>query len=108
MRSKISCFLSLFPMIGACLYFVEGCTTPQQTTTLNTLGTLEVAATAGIDTYWALVIKGTVSTNSVPTVVKSYNDFQAAMVLAVTLVQNNTNALAPASLVQEESALINL
>jgi hypothetical protein len=85
-----------------------GCTTPQQTTTLNTLGTLEAAATTGVDTYYALVIKGTISTNSMPTVSKAYNDFQAAMVLAVTLVQNNTNALAPANLVQEETDLINL
>jgi hypothetical protein len=55
-----------------------------------------------------LVIKGVVPTNSFPTVSKSYNDFQAAMLLAISLAQNNTNALAPSSLLQESTDLINL
>jgi hypothetical protein len=85
-----------------------GCSTTQQTTALNTLGTLEATATTAVDQYDAQVIKGTISTNSFAKVQKAYNDFQAGMVLAVTLVQNNTNALAPPNLVQEASELVNL
>lgn len=105
---QLLCILPTVLTIVLCVEIWQGCTTSQQTTALNTLGTLEATATTAVDNYDALVIKGVVSTNSFPQVSKAYNDFQAAMILAVTLVQNNTNALAPANLVQEETDLINL
>lgn len=94
--------------IGPALLLFQGCTTSQQTTAFKTLGTLEDTTTAAVDQYYAGVVKGTFSTNSMATVSKAYNDFQAAMALAIDAVQNNTNALAPPNLVQESTDLINL
>ncbi len=79
----------------------------QQSTSLKTLGTLEAVTTQGVDTYFALVIKGVVSTNNVPTVSRDYNKFQGGLLIALDLVQNNTNALAPASLEQLSTDLLN-
>ena len=87
---------------------VIGCTTTQQTTAYQTLYGLEVATTGAYDGYTAAVIKGAIPTNSVPQVSKAFNDFQAAEQVAVIAAANNTNALAPANLVTESTAVINL
>lgn len=87
---------------------VEGCTSTQQRTTANTLQSLEAGATQAVASYYDGVLKGVISTNDVPKVAHAYNDFQAAYALAVVTAQNNTNALAPAALVQEATALGNL
>ncbi len=80
--------------------FLPGCSTAQQRTGYNTIATLEASATAAVDGYFLLVVKGVVPTNGVPVVSKDYNLFQGGAKVAVDLVQNNTNALAPASLQQ--------
>ena len=92
--------------IALCLTVaIVGCTTTSQRTAYNTLFTVESAATTSVDTYYGLVLKGTVSTNGVPQVSKAYNDLQAACALAAITAQNGTNALAPASIVMEASQL---
>lgn len=85
-----------------------GCTTSQQTTTFNTITSLEQTTHAAYAGYLNLVLSGNVRTNDVPQVSKIYNDFQAAAALAITLNQANTNALAPSNLVDESVAVINL
>jgi hypothetical protein len=84
------------------------CSTSQQRTAFNTLYSLENTATAAVDSYDSLLIQGKVPTNSAPRVAKAYNDFQAAMVLAVDAVHFNSNAVAPPSLVVESQDLVNL
>lgn len=84
---------------------VVGCTTSSQRTTYNTIATVEQTATLAVDDYYKLVIKGTVSTNGVPTVSKAFNDLQVTGQLAAVTAENGTNALAPASLVLEASQL---
>jgi hypothetical protein len=95
----------LLPIIVCVTIGVAGCTTSSQRTTYNTISTVEQTATVAVDDYYTLVIKGTVSTNGVPTVSRAYNDFQQAGELAAITAQNGTNALAPASLIMEASQL---
>lgn len=97
--------LTILSLFIACLI---GCTTTQQSVTYKTLFGLETATVGAYDAYSASVIKGAIATNDVPKVSHVFNDFQASMQVAIVAAQNNTNALAPASLVQESDAVINL
>lgn len=92
-------------LIGLSLLVVAGCTTSQQTTAYTTIATVEQTATVAVDGYYSLVLKGIVTTNSVPIVSKAFNDLQAAGMLAATTAQAGTNALAPSSLILEASQL---
>lgn len=85
-----------------------GCTTSQQTTSFNTLYSLEHTTTAAYDGYVAAIIKGQASTNGLPKISKAFNTFQASMAVALDAVQNSTNALAPPNLVIESQDLLNL
>jgi hypothetical protein len=87
---------------------IIGCTTSQTTTAYNTLSGLETAVSGAYNGYLTLVVQGTVPTNNVPVVSKSFNDFQAAFIVATVAAQNNTNALAPTNLVTEAGAVVNL
>lgn len=82
-----------------------GCTTTQQRTTFNTLASVEATATATVDGYFLAAAKGLADTNGIPTVSKAFNNFQSVMTLTGTLVQNNSNVLAPANVMQELSEL---
>jgi len=84
---------------------VVGCKTTSQRTAYNTIATIEQTATLAVDDYYTLVIQGKINANGVPIVSKAYNDLQAAGLLAATVAQNGTNALAPASLIIEASQL---
>jgi len=95
-------------LISVVLSLIFGCTTSQQTTAYQTLYGLETGVTAAYSGYTSLVIKGSVSTNQVPTISHAFNDFQAAMLPALDAVQFSTNALAPASLVTEGNDVMNL
>lgn len=97
--------LSLVVYVGLTLFY--GCSTSQQRTAFNTLGTVETSTTAAVDGYFLLVGQGKVPTNGVPTVSRDFNKFQGAMLVALDVVQNNTNALAPTSLMQLSTDLIN-
>jgi hypothetical protein len=86
----------------------SGCTTAQQQTTYNSLFTVEHTVVSTYDGYLDLVIKGSVSTNGLPSVSKSYNTFQGAYLVALDAAQFNTNALAPANLITEAGDFVNL
>ena len=85
-----------------------GCTTSQQTKVYNTLYTTEQSVVAAVDAYDTLVINGTLTTNAVPQVSKVFNDFQAAMRVAVVTASYNTNAITPPALAVEAQSVINL
>lgn len=87
---------------------VVGCTSTTQTTTYNALATIEATADTSYSNYVALVIKGTIPTNSLPTVSKAYNDLHSAIALAATLDQAGTNAIVGTNVTAELTALITL
>lgn len=87
---------------------IGGCTTSQQTVAVKTLGTVQKITLAANDEYYALVIHGIVKTNGLPAEASLFNKFQASFLIALDAVQYNTNALAPASLQQESTDVINL
>ena len=95
-------------LITLCVIGLVGCTTGTQRTGYNTIFSVEQTATTAVDGYYALVIKGVVTTNSVPMVSQRFNQLQMACTLAADATQAGTNALASATLMQEESDLINL
>jgi hypothetical protein len=92
-------------LIGLSLLVVAGCTTSQQTTAYTTIATVEQTATVAVDGYYSLVLKGIVTTNSIPIVSKAFNDLQAAGTLAAAASQAGANALATSNLVVEASSL---
>jgi hypothetical protein len=100
--------LSLLLSIAWIISQTPGCTTSAQRTAVNTIGTVETAATAAVDGYFSLVVQGKAPTNGVPAVSRAYNSLQQAVKLALDVSQQNTNALAPASLTQELTDLQNL
>ncbi|SRR5579862_24188 len=104
----VSSMLKLLIVCVLLSALATACTTNQQTLAANTLSTLEQSATAAVDGYDTLVIQGNLPTNGVPTVTKAYNDFQAALMLALDGVQYNTNAVAPPALTVEAQDLVNL
>lgn len=87
---------------------IVGCTATGQRRALNTIGGIETSSTALVDGYFTLVIKGKLPTNDVPVVSRAYNSLQSSIKMSLTIVQNNTNALAPASLITESMDLANL
>lgn len=95
-------------LILSLLIVCAGCTATQQKVTYNTIYSVEVSTKAAYDSYLTLVVKGQTTTNFVPQVTKVFNDFQAGAILATVATQNNTNALAPSSLIDEANAVINL
>lgn len=100
-------FCALFAVV-LCLFagiFYTGCTTSSQNTAYATIGSIEATAQTGYDGYAALVINGTVSTNSLPTVSQAYNQLQADLLLAATISSSGTNALATTNLVAEAAQL---
>ena len=86
---------------------LTSCTTTQQGIAYNTLYSVEHTTVAAYDGYIQAVIRGQLATNGVPVVSKSFNRFQASFLVALDLVQNNTNAIAPSSLVMESQDVIN-
>ena len=85
-----------------------GCssTTAVQTaayTSLNTIGTAVNTAEQG---YMDLIVKGTISTNSLASESKLYNQFQTDFALAVSLVSGSTTNAAPPALLNEGNAFV--
>lgn len=104
---------TLFLLLGLTLMIplvvlLSGCNTTQQQIAFNSLSSIEQGVTTAYDGYSTLVIKGQLTTNSVPQVSKAFNDFQGAFTVALDAVQFNTNAVAPAALVVEGQDVINL
>lgn len=80
---------------------VDGCSTSQQRIAANTLSATHDVVQNGEELYFIATAKGQASTNGIPVVAGAYNKFQKVYVAAVDLAQNNTNALAPANVLQE-------
>lgn len=78
-----------------------GCTTSQQRIAANTLSATHDVVQGGVEGYFLATAKGLAPTNGIPAVAGAYNKFQTVYVVAVDLAQNNTNALAPANVLQE-------
>lgn len=93
------------PIAILAAFISAGCTTTQQTTAYNTIGSVEAAGKAAYDGYAALVINGTIPTNTVPQASLAYNQLQADAVLAATLSEQGTNALANTNLTADLAAL---
>lgn len=85
---------------------IQGCSTTQQRQAYNTIYSLERAAMAAYDSYMTGVIRGEIRTNDVPQVSKSFNVFQASMLVALDAAEFNRNAEAPASLSNQAADLL--
>lgn len=98
---------ALLFLLGLSLFFT-GCTVTQQKAAYNTLWSIEVTADNTYHAYVNQVALGNLRTNDVPQVTHLFNQLQAGVLLAESAVQFNTNAIAPASLVQESADFMNL
>lgn len=96
----------LLPLVS--LVLLIGCTTSQIELAYKTLYSTEHTVISAYDGYLDTVVKGQTSTNSVPTISKAYNTFQASYIIALDAAQYNTNALAPSALVQEANDVVGL
>jgi hypothetical protein len=85
-----------------------GCNTTQQRAVANTLSATHDVVAAGVDSYYIATAQGLASTNGIEPVGSAYNKFQKVYVAAVIFAQNNTNALAPDSVIQEAGAVANI
>lgn len=72
----------------------------------NTLASVQTVTTGAFNSYLSMVVKGTIATNSVPTISKDYNNFQMLWSAAVAVAQFNTNTVAPAPVVAASSNLL--
>lgn len=107
-KTFLSSALSALMFCAGLTLFSTGCTAPAQRTAYNTIFTVEQTATLAVDDYFSLVIKGTLSTNGVPTVASAFDSLQSAGRLAATASELGTNALAPSGLIIEAANLGNL
>jgi hypothetical protein len=101
-------FLLTSATVSALIFGLVACTTSVQTTTYNALATVEATADTTYSNYVAQVIKGTIPTNSLPTVSQAYNTLHAAIAAAAAVDQAGTNALVPANLTAELTAFVQL
>lgn len=97
-----------FLILGVFLLGIVGCNTTQQKAAFNSISSVEQTVSSSYQAYVGLVVTGKIPTNDVPKVASALNHFQVATTLAVDLAQNNTNALAPHSLMVEAQDVINL
>jgi hypothetical protein len=102
--------IAVYTACSAILAFViaagsVGCSTNSETTAYNTIGSIEATGQTAYDSYCTLVIKGTIPTNSIPTVSAAYNQLQADLILAATLSSQGTNGLATTNLTADLAAL---
>lgn len=103
---KLLSILTLACLLAIPVMQTVGCKSPNaQTTEEKTLASVESGATGLVNAYYAGVIKGQFRTNEVPIVSKSFNQLQADITLAATLVQAGTNAIAPANILVEFNEL---
>jgi hypothetical protein len=82
-----------------------GCSTSQRRATYNTLYSVHVTTDAAYNGYLDLVVKGSVRTNDVPIVSRSYRNFQAGFTAAVELA--HINAPATAEVIDLSTKVIN-
>ena len=98
----------------AALLCIVGCNlATHQTTTFQTLGSLESAVTGANNGYYDSVVAAYqagnfAATNSVPVVSAAYNDTQLAIHTAVVIASAGSNAPAPAVIQTKAQNFINL
>lgn len=97
---------ALAALVGVILFFLFGCGTPQGRTTYTTLASTELAAKSSYDGYLDSVLQGQTRTNEVPLIAATFNEFQAAMAIAVTAASGDTNALVTADIAAKSAKLI--
>jgi hypothetical protein len=99
----LALFVPVAPM------FVAGCKSPSvQTATYNTLATVGHTANSAYAAYLDLVIKGSVGTNEVPTISKSYKDFQSVYAVAIAIAQFNPTNAAPQNVIDAANQVVAL
>lgn len=101
-RMKILGKLSLLAFVPLFAVMVA-CNTTQQRIAANTLSATHDLVQTGVEEYYVATAKGLASTNGIVPVGSAYNKFQKVYVAAVDFAQNNTNALAPANVLEEAS-----
>jgi len=106
--SKLLLLLLACGSLALAVPTLTGCKGTPQQIAFKTLSSVETTTTAAYDTYVSQVIAGTVPTNSLPTISRKFNLFQASFLIALDGVQYNTNALAPDSLTVLSGDLLNL
>lgn len=106
MKRKLKVSLLCLTLVSSLAF--SGCNGNQQTVAIKTIGSLEVTVDNAYKSYVSLVVTGQLPTNDVPTAANVFNKFQASAVLATVAVKNNTNALAPDSLIEESAAAVAL
>lgn len=77
-----------------------GCSTSQRRATYNSFATVGMTTDAAVKSYLDLLVKGQVSTNSFPVIIRDYQTFQVAFNLALSAAQFSTNAAAPPDVIQ--------
>jgi len=81
-------------------------TTTVQGVAYTSLATIGNAVNAAEQGYMDLIVKGTISTNSLASEAKAYNQFQGDFGIAVSLVSGSTTNAAPPSLLAEGNAFV--
>ena len=92
----------LFPILALVLL---GCAS-QSKLLYNTLASVESVTTGAFNGYLNLSVTGKIPTNSVPTISRDYNNFQALWATAVAVAQFQTNTIAPGPVVTASSNLL--
>ncbi len=98
--------LAVAVTIALPITLIQGCTAPQQRVAFNSLYTTHVTVDGAVASYFALVAQGSLPTNDVPALAQDYREFQTAFNLALEVVANNTNAPAPATVVNAASKVL--
>ncbi len=106
MKTKLTSLLLAVAFICAGLF--TACNTSQKSIAYKTLYGVEVATTGAYDGYIDLVYAKELPTNDVPKVSQYYNTFQSSMSIAVTIARGNMNAVAPANVIANGAAVVNL
>lgn len=103
---RILPLLAIVALLGFGEVAITGCKSPQ-TAAFKTISAIVTGSTLTVNTYYSLVIAGSVPTNGVPSVSAAYNHLQADAATAIVEASGNTNAPAPVALIAE-SALFGL
>lgn len=98
-------FIAALIAIAAICVGLNGCKTPVQRTAYNTISSVEQAASLAVDSYYALVIKGVVSTSSVAQVSAAFNKLQTDCTIAAAASKNGLSSTATPDMILQLSNL---
>ena len=92
-------------LLSLSLVLLVGCAS-QSRVVYNTLAAVETTTVGAYNAYLDLVVKGNLTTNSVPVVSKDFNIFQTSWTAAVMVAQWNTNTVAPQAVVDLSTTVL--